>query len=570
MGAGNTGFMSCSLLAHEVQRVTERLELNGAPRVSFHSDCHAPSGCAVWPPGRVQELLEECHTVVALCMNCRRPGNGVHPRAGSVASIDSPKLRLVSVQTQGELFLGADATSQALAEGAFLVLPGWLSRWRHIVRDCWGFDAETARAFFAESATRLLVLDTDCGGGWEREIEALADFVGLPVERRYVGTSHLELLVEKTLVQDERVGAVRTTAEARAQAADYAVIVDFITGLGGLPSPQAILQALEDAAMMLFAPQAVRTQLLERAPPPLEGPDSFAVDLRYGSTYLGVLQVEGIALLEQRDRYLPLAQVIAQAAGIALHASQLLVRERELTQQLERKVQELDQFAYVASHDLQAPLRRTISFAGMLTKSCGDDLSDRGRLYLEHIERNATLMRSLVQDLLRLSRAGNNPLRLQPVDLDACLDRALVALDGAIEDSRARIDRGPLPQVHGDAGLLAQVFQNLVGNALKFVPDGVRPQVSIRAERDDDRWLVSVTDNGIGICAEDAATIFQPFKRLHKAQDFEGTGIGLAICGKVVERHGGSITGGPGPDGGAVFRFSLPAGVPSTSQEQPR
>jgi signal transduction histidine kinase len=570
MTAGKTGFLSCSLLAHEVQRVTERLGLNGAPRVSFHSDCHAPSGCAPWPPGRVERLLEECDQVVALCMNCRRPGNGVGPRQGSVASIESAKIRLVSVQTQGELFLGGDATSRALAEGAFLVLPGWLARWRHIVVDSWGFDPETARTFFAESATELLVLDTGGPADWEQECEAMAAFVGLPVERRFVGISHLEALIEKALAQTERVDARRTISEVRAQAAEYAAIVDFIVGLGGLPSPEAIMAALEDVAMMLFAPRSVRVVQMEQAPTIVEGPDAFTVELRYGATRLGVLLVEGIALPEQRARYLPMARVIAQAAGIALHASQLLVRERELTRQLERKVHELDQFAYVASHDLQAPLRRTISFTGMLAKSCGDHLDERSRLYLEHIERNATLMRSLVQDLLRLSRAGNNPLKLGPVELDACLDRALAALAQVIEESDAQLERGPLPRVHGDAGLLAQVFQNLVGNALKFVPDGVTPQVSVRAEREDGRWLISVADNGIGISVEDAATIFQPFKRLHKAQDFEGTGIGLAICGKVVERHGGAITGEPGPSGGAVFRFSLPAGIPTTSQEQPR
>ncbi len=566
MASGTVGFLCCSLLSRELDVALGRLGLSDAPRECFVSDCHAPSGAPGWPPARIEALLEGCSTVVALCMNCRRPGRGGGVSARSIASLDHPGLQLVAVQTHGELFMGPDATDRALTEGAFLVLPGWLERWRHILVDCWGFDEPTARAFFADSARRLLFLDTGSGREHEPRLEAMASFVGLPVETRYVGTSYLEVLIERALAWDahrvERARAQGNLNQARAQAAEYAVVVDFLEGLGALPTPDAIVRSLVDVASMLFAPREARFLHVGELAPGEDDAGSFTVPVTYGETALGSLAVRDIALPEHRGRYLPLARAVADAAGIALHASTLLQRERELSRQLERKVAELDQFAYVASHDLQAPLRRTVSFVELLVRAHGDELTGRSRLYLEHIERNALLMRDLVQDLLRLSRAGNNPLRLAPLELGSCLQRALVALGGQIEESGASVRSGSLPVVVGDAGLLAQLFQNLIGNAIKFVPPGTTPVVSIDACLEGERWVVEVADNGIGIDPAHAAEIFQPFRRLHRAGEYEGTGIGLAVCAKVVERHGGRIEVEPGAAGGSVFRFTLPSTDP--------
>ncbi|MFH1463477.1 MAG: ATP-binding protein [Pseudomonadota bacterium] len=208
-----------------------------------------------------------------------------------------------------------------------------------------------------------------------------------------------------------------------------------------------------------------------------------------------------------------------------------------------------------------------MSFSELLARALGDDLPDKASVYLDHIGRNALLMRTLVQDLLRLSRAGNSPLATAPLALDACLDRALRALGATIEEHGAEIRRAPLPEITGDAGLLAQLFQNLVGNALKFVPPGRRPVVDLAARRDGDHWVVSVADNGIGIDPAYAQRIFAPFQRLHRAEEYPGSGIGLAICRRVVERHGGTLWVQPGPEQGSIFQFTLPASPPSSPHE---
>jgi light-regulated signal transduction histidine kinase (bacteriophytochrome) len=164
-----------------------------------------------------------------------------------------------------------------------------------------------------------------------------------------------------------------------------------------------------------------------------------------------------------------------------------------------------------------------------------------------------------VRDLLTLSRAGRAELKRQRVALHDCVQTALTALATRIRESQAHIEIGELPEVEGDRTLLTQLFQNLIGNALKFMPKGRAPQVCVSARRENSSWIVGVHDNGIGIKPEYAQKIFAPFQRLHGPSDYEGTGIGLAICRKVVQRHGGRIWVESAPGAGAHFQFELPA-----------
>jgi signal transduction histidine kinase len=569
------GFLCCSLLRAELDRALAQLGMEQAPRRSFGSHCHTPRGLPALSSAAVDELLGACSHVVGLCMNCRAP-DADQQRCDPISALEATGFTVLEVRAQGELFLGLDATDQALTEGAFLVLPGWLRTWRSVVVDSWGFDAATAPTFFGESATRLLYLDTGCGDPLDGELEAMASFVGLPAEHRFVGVSHLEALLRCAVAErrhlDERAGAERALSRSRAQAAEYATVVDFITRLGSLPSEAEIIAALQETAGVLFAPRELAFLAPDADVPAGQAAASFSAEVAFRGEVLGVLWVCDVAMPEHQARYLPMAEAICEAAGIALNASRLLEREQRLSRELAGKVEELDQFAYVASHDLQAPLRRLVSFSELLGSASGAELPPRATTYLQHIQRNAMLMRELVQDLLRLSRAGNNPLRLEPLSLDRCLDRALQALRAGIDESGASIERGALPEVEGDAGLLSQVFQNLVGNGIKFVADGTTPHLAVAAERCDDHWAITVTDNGIGIDPAQAKTIFAPFQRLHGASQYSGSGIGLAICSRVITRHGGEIRVEPSPAGGSVFRFTLPALVPAdppTWQESP-
>lgn len=224
---------------------------------------------------------------------------------------------------------------------------------------------------------------------------------------------------------------------------------------------------------------------------------------------------------------------------------------------LKRLNAELNEFTHIASHDLQEPLRKLVIFSEWLERDFGGELPERAAKDLAFITEAAQRMRGLVQDLLNLSRAGNRELKTEPVSLEKVADRALEALALRIEESAAVITRDPLPEVQGDVTLLTQLYQNLIGNALKYVGEQP-PRIHLDASVVDGEWVLGVRDNGIGINPEYAEQIFQPFKRLHGRERYEGTGIGLAICRKVVERHRGRIWVESAEGKGAHFRFTLP------------
>jgi signal transduction histidine kinase len=233
--------------------------------------------------------------------------------------------------------------------------------------------------------------------------------------------------------------------------------------------------------------------------------------------------------------------------------------------ELRRSNAELEQFAYVASHDLQEPLRKVASFCQMLERKYGDKLDDHGRQYIDFAVDGAKRMQVLINDLLSFSRVGRSERRKETVDLKVCLDRALDNLAQLREDSGAEVTADELPSLPGDQTLYTQLLQNLIGNAIKFHGDEP-PRVHIGARRDGTGWEFSCADNGIGVDAKYGERIFLIFQRLHPQDVYTGTGIGLAMCKKIVEHHGGRIwldasprSDSPGSPG-TTIRWTLPAG----------
>ncbi|GAA3129215.1 sensor histidine kinase [Planomonospora alba] len=242
---------------------------------------------------------------------------------------------------------------------------------------------------------------------------------------------------------------------------------------------------------------------------------------------------------------------------------------QEQAAELRRSNAELEQFAYVASHDLQEPLRKVASFSQLLEQRYGDRLDEQGRRYISFAVDGAKRMQALISDLLDLSRAGRAGGERVPLDSAVPLAEALENLSAQIEETGATVTRDELPVVLGNRAQLIQLFQNLVGNALKFRSEEA-PRVHIGARRDGDMWEFSCADNGIGIEDKYTDRIFLIFQRLHGRDAYQGTGIGLALCKKIVEYHGGRIWVDNGaPDGGraeasprrgTTFRWTLPAG----------
>ena len=262
---------------------------------------------------------------------------------------------------------------------------------------------------------------------------------------------------------------------------------------------------------------------------------------------------------DYNERDVQLASLLADFSWEIVERKRAEARLEHYAARLERSNEELEQFAHVISHDLREPARMVKSFLDLLEKRYSDQLDARAEEYIDYAVDGSERMQEMIRALLTLSRVGTRGKEPAPTNVEGVLARTLKSLSKVIEKSDAEITYDPLPTVVADEAQLAQVFQNLVANGIKFRHENVLPRIHISAERERDKWVFSVADNGIGIDPAQADRIFQIFQRLHTREEYEGTGIGLALCKRIVERHGGRIWVESEPGAGSTFHFTLPA-----------
>ncbi len=263
------------------------------------------------------------------------------------------------------------------------------------------------------------------------------------------------------------------------------------------------------------------------------------------------------ALIERLEPLTRICAIIMRSLKIDRRRAEAIAELETRTAELELSNEELETFAYVASHDLQTPLRSITGFLQLLRESYAGELDERAHKWIDRVVQATDRMHLLIGDLLAYSRVGSRPIHLVPVPMDEVVDDILESLSVVVKESGAEIVCDPLPIVAGDMVQLQQLMQNLVGNALKYRGDRT-PQVRVSAQRSDGGWTLSVADNGIGIASRHQEQVFEVFKRLHTQSAYAGTGIGLAICRRVVQRLGGRIWLESEEGVGTTFHFTLP------------
>jgi light-regulated signal transduction histidine kinase (bacteriophytochrome) len=327
------------------------------------------------------------------------------------------------------------------------------------------------------------------------------------------------------------------------------------TARGGAPVRRLIAPAL--AAVVLFA--GLR----------LAGKEAGLYSAGVGVAIFGVvfsglivftlLHVARIADRVEDERLRAERENLAAAPALAQRAAELERANDELaetTARLERSNEELQRFATVASHDLREPLRVVSGFADLLARRYGDQLGTDGNRFVEAITDGVKRMDEMISDLLAYARAGRSDQPLEAVDANEVVGDVLSGLQRAIDDAHAEIEVERLPMVNGNPAALRQLFQNLIANAIKFVEDGP-PRVRIWAAEVPEGWRFTVRDNGVGIDPDQTERIFGMFTRLHGSERYPGTGVGLAVCQRIVDVHGGRIWVEPAPGGGSQFMFTI-------------
>ncbi len=288
----------------------------------------------------------------------------------------------------------------------------------------------------------------------------------------------------------------------------------------------------------------------------IAGTRSPSLNLREGLPGIGTLP--NVTLLEKPVRSATLVSIVQ--ASLADRRRQY--ETKHLLQQLERSNSELNNFAHIASHDLQEPLRTVTSYVQLLQRSYRDKLGPEAHEYIAFAVEGTKRMKELISSLLTYSQVGASDIGLRNVNTEKVIGRALKALQAGIQEAGATvIVENPLPPMSGDPTLLVQLFQNLIHNAVKFRRKDVPVVVTIKANRQERRILFSVTDNGIGIAPKHLSDIFQVFKRLHSNDEYPGSGIGLAVCKKIVERHQGRMQVESVEGQGTMFLFTLPIAI---------
>lgn len=494
-----------------------------------------------------------------------------------------------------ELLLPSAQLQQVLAAGGHLLTNGMLKHWEQVKQN-WGFSAQAQKDFFAETTRKLVFLSHPEISVDEIALNAVATELDLPLERLEISLEPLALRI-LTVINQWRSKLI---ADKKRQLADYAMVNDLISQIASIREERQVIQQVLELFHIFCEPSGVcylpilnsqqtgelifslpvadkeqeRQRLLavEKSYLLDKSQAGFQLLVKHNEEKVGVFGVYGVAFPQYLNHYLNLARNIAPVIALAISNAriyQLQVSAQQHIQQLNSDLEnqldtvnnlnrELESFTYTVSHDLREPLTVLDKFVQILLRDYREQLDERGQNFLNRISHNSKRMAELIEDLLRLSRLTRAELQLQPVDLSQ-IARALAAdLQQAEPTRQVQFEIADNLTVQADPSLIKVVLENLLGNAWKYTRYQKPALITIDQYVEQGKTIFRMQDNGAGFDMAHAELLFAPFRRLHTAEQFPGTGIGLATVQRIIQRHGGKIWATAVPNQGACFCFTLP------------
>ncbi len=574
--------MACTHFRDDLAQALKEEKLADVELVPLPADCDRP----LHDPVPLRQAVAQCRTGTCVVL-------GGHCLNGLAQQLPP---QITAVEPAGncfELFADSGVLQPLLDRGAHLLTPGMLRHWRRSYEE-WGFTTEDARAFFAESHTTLVLLDTGTDPGAEKALRVMAEQLDLPWERVPVGLDHLCLQLHRIIARN-RVHNLRTSEQ---KLSDYAMVHDLTSGITALTDEQGVIRQLMELFSMFCAPaELCYLPLYDGKPgelhclvPPADPAGKsaelmamneahrldrelagFRINITRDAKRIGTLALRGIAFPKYLSHYLNLSLNIAPVIALAISNARTYQAHLEAKRQVqdlngelkERLItvdalnKELETFTYSVSHDLRAPLRSLDGFTNILLRDYAQTLPPQGQKYLDRLRVNAKRMGQLIEDLLRLSRLTRAEISRRTVDL-APIARGLAEdLAQTSPQRRVRFEIADGLQAHCDAPLIRVVLENLIGNAWKYTGKVDEAVIEFGREQQGGRQVFYVRDNGDGFDMVYAETLFSPFQRLHSDAEFPGTGIGLATVQRIIQRHGGSIWAESAKGQGASFYFTV-------------
>jgi signal transduction histidine kinase len=576
----------CDYFQEEVERLLATAQYKDIKLVFYSADC---------------DKIQQSPTVLEL-INQQAKIDSVVVFAGSCLKARLKEFENINFQVEPldvcfELLLPPAILEKALAEGAHLFTNGMLKQWQQI-NQRWGFEDKARKDFFTEGAHKLVLITHPQIAADETLMSEIASQLDLPWEKLEVSLDHLAA----------RVFAVingwhgKVIADKKRQLADYAMVNDLIAQISSLQTEQQVIEQVFELFHIFCGPArvcylpvindqpagdlVVKTFVSDRVDDErlcclLEAKKSYALDeqqasfqilVKHNEEKVGVLGVYGVAFPKYLNHYLNLARNIAPVIALAISNARTYqiqvstqVHIRQLNSDLENQLDtvnalnhELESFTYTVSHDLREPLAIMEQFIQILRRDYSVKLDERGNNVLNRIVNNSKRMAELIDDLLRLSRLTRAELQPQTVSISQIAQELARDLQQTDSMRQAEFEIADDLTAQADPSLLRVVLENLLGNAWKYSRYQELTKIVIDQQREGNKVVFRIQDNGAGFDMAHAEFLFAPFRRLHTAEQFPGTGIGLATVQRIIQRHGGKIWATAAPNQGACFYFTLP------------